>query len=140
MSNGKPTATMGSLEANKALVRRVYSEWWNANGNVGSVDEMVRSDFIGHLGGGKIRTMESLKNDIAVYQTALGGLREVVNDLIAEGDKVVVRYTLYATHTGDFYGIKPTGKKIEISGIEIFRVEDGKIVEFWHFGEPMDLS
>lgn len=136
---GEGTGRTSEAEANKAVVRRVYSEWWNANGNIASVDEMVRPDFIGHLDGGKTRTIESLKRDIAVYQASLGGLHEVVEDMIAEGDKVAVRYTLHATHTGDFYGAKPTGKTIKVSGIEIFRLEAGKIVEFWHFGEPMGL-
>ena len=128
------------LEANKALVRRVYRDWWNAHGNAASVDEMVKPDFIGHLDNGKIRTIDTLRQDIAVFQSALGGLREDVDDLIAEGDRVAVRYTLHATHTGDFYGVKATGKTIKISGIEIFRIEDGKIAEFWHFGEPIRLD
>ena len=127
-------------EANKALVLRVYSEWWNANGNAASVDEMVSPDFIGHLDQGKIRTIETLRRDIAVFQSALGGLREDVDDIIAEGDRVAVRYTLHATHTGDFYGLPATGKAIKISGIEIFRIADGKIAEFWHFGESIVLD
>lgn len=128
------------LEANKALVRRVYAEWWNADGNAASVDAMVKPDFIGHLDNGKIRTIDTLRHDIAVFQSALGDLHEEVEDMIAEGDRVAVRYTLYATHTGDFYGAKPTGKKIKVSGIEIFRIADGKIAEFWHFGEPIQLG
>ena len=128
------------VEANKALVRRVYTEWWNEHGSGASVDEMVKPDFIGHLDNGKIRTIDTLPHDIAVFQSALGGLREDVDDMIAEGDRVAVRYTLHATHTGDFYGVKATGKTIKISGIEIFRIEDGKIAEFWHFGEPIRLG
>lgn len=127
-------------EANKALIRRVYNEWWNANGNAASVDEMVKPGFIGHLDNGKIRTIDTLRHDIAVFQSALDGLREDVDDMIAEGDRVAVRYTLHATHTGDFYGVKATGKTIKVSGIEIFRIEDGKIAEFWHFGEPIQLT
>ncbi len=140
MGHGGREAASDELEANKALVRRTYAEWWNANGNVESVDEMVRPDFIGHLGGGKVRDIESLRHDIRTYQGGLGGLREVVEDLIAEGDRVVVRYSLYGTHTGDFYGAAPTGKAVKVGGIEIFRIEDGKLAEFWHFGEAIDLS
>lgn len=127
-------------ESNKALVRRVYSDWWNAAGNAASVHEMVRPDFIGHLDNGKTRTIDTLRHDIAVFQSALGGLREDVEDIIAEGDRVAVRYTLYGTHTGDFYGVRATGKTIRVSGIEIFRIEDGKIAEFWHFGEPIEVG
>ena len=127
-------------ELNKALVRRVYRDWWSATGNAASVDEMVRPDFVGHLDNGRIRTIDTLRHDIAVFQSALGGLREEVEDIIAEGDRVAVRYTLYGTHTGDFYGVQATGKTIKVSGIEIFRVEGGKIVEFWHFGEPIKVG
>lgn len=124
--------TREQLEANKALVRRTYEEWWNANGNVASVDEIVSPDFILHVGEGKTLDIETLKEEIRAFQSGLGGLHEVVEDMIAEGDKVVVRYTLYATHTGEFRGVKPTGKEVKVSGIEIFRIEAGKIIEFWH--------
>lgn len=101
---------------------------------------MVRPDFIGHLDNGKIRTIDTLRYDTAVFQSALGGLREDIEDMIAEGDRVAVRYTLYGTHTGDFYGVQATGKTIKVSGIEIFRVEDGEIAEFWHFGERIEVA
>ena len=140
MGPGGRAEQLDRLEANKALVRRTYAEWWNANGNVESVDEMVSPDFIGHLDGGKTRDIETLRHDIRMYQGGLGELHEVVEDLIAEGDKVVGRYTLYGTHTGDFYGVKPTGRKVKVSGIDIFRIEDGKIAEFWHFGDAIDLT
>ncbi len=141
MGHGERAEQLDRLEANKALVRRTYAEWWNANGNVESVDEMVSPDFIGHLGAGKIRDMEMLRREIRMYQGGLGEeLHEVVEDLIAEGDRVVGRYTLYGTHTGEFQGVKPTGRKVKVSGIEIFRIEDGKIAEFWHFGEAFDLT
>ncbi|MCV9999372.1 ester cyclase [Pararhizobium sp. YC-54] len=129
-----------TLELNRALVRRVYAEWWNENGNTGSVDEMVQPDFIGHLDNGNIRTINSLRQTIALFQSAFSGLREVVEDMIAEGDRVVVRYTMYGTHTGDFHGIKPTGIAVKVSGIEIFRIDDGKIAEFWHFGDSILLE
>ncbi len=82
-----------------------------------------------------------LRREIRMYQGGLGEeLHEVVEDLIAEEDRVVGRYTLYGTHTGEFQGVKPTGRKVKVSGIEIFRIEDGKIAEFWHFGEAFDLT
>ncbi len=140
MAHDEREAALEELEANKALVGRTYAEWWDANGNVESVDEMVRPDFIGHLDGGKVRDIESLRHDIRTYQAGLGGLYEVVEDMVAEGDRVVVRYSLYGTHTGDFYGAAPTGKAVHVSGIEIFRIEDGMLAEFWHFGEAIDLG
>ena len=140
MGHGGRAEQLDRLEANKALVRRTYAEWYKSNGNVESVDELVSPDFIGHLGGGKTRDIEILRQNIRMYQGGLGELYEVIEDLIAEGDKVVGRYTLYGVHTGDFLGVKPTGKKLKVSGIEIFRIEEGKIAEFWHFGESFDLT
>jgi predicted ester cyclase len=127
-------------ETNKALVRRIYAEWWNANGDPTSVAEMVHPGFVGHLGNGESRTFKSLQRDVIEFQRALGGLREEIEDMIAEGDRVAVRYTMYATHTGVFQGRPPTGRPIKISGIEIFRIANGKIAEFWHFGEPIRLD
>ena len=128
------------VEANKALVLRCYTEWWDANGNVASVDEMVSPNYVGYGDDGTTRDREELKRKIVEYQTNIGGLHEKVRDVIAEGDKVMVRYAMYGAHTGVLNGVKPTGKKIEYEGVEIFRVKDGKIVEFWHYGAPLKLG
>jgi len=132
---------MESIEdLNKALVRRVYTEWWDAAGNVASVDEMVREDFIGHLDDGSVRTIDTLRDTIVMFQTGFEGLHEVVEDMIAEADRVVVRYSMFGRHSGEVFGAKATGKAIVAKGIEIFRIQDGKIAEFWHFGTPINLG
>ena len=128
------------LEANKALVLRCYTEWWDANGDVGTVDEMVSPDYIGHRDDGTTRNREGLKQKMIDYQTNIGGLYEKVLDVIAEGDKVMVRYSMHGRHTGVVNGVAPTGKPIDYEGVEIFRVVKGKIVEFWHFGPPVKLG
>jgi predicted ester cyclase len=64
-------------------------------------------------------------------QTAFPGLQTTHEDIIAEGDKVVIRWTLSSTHTGPWLGISPTGRSFCVSGIDIFRIVDGKLVELW---------
>ena len=136
----KKAAKKDQMEANKALVLRCYREWWDANGNVASVDEMVSPTYIGYRDDGTTRNRDELKRKIVEYQKNISGLHEKVRDVIAEGDKVMVRYSMYGKHTGVLNGLAATGKKIEYDGVEIFRIADGKIVEFWHFGGPMKLG
>ena len=62
-----------------------------------------------------------------------------IDDLIAEDDRVVGRFTIEATHTGNFLGIPPTGKRIRISGIDIVRIRDGQIVEHWYAEDALGL-
>lgn len=71
---------------------------------------------------------------------ALSDVHFVVEDLIAEGDPVVARLTQSGTHHGIFLGIPPTGKRVRISGVEIFRNADGKIVEHWNNYDDLGLS
>jgi predicted ester cyclase len=64
---------------------------------------------------------------------------EEIDDLIAEGDKVVGRFTFRGTHTGTFLGIAPTGRKVSMTGIDVVRIRDGKITEFWYAEQLHDL-
>ena len=74
---------------------------------------------------------EALKQHIAGAEAAFPHYELIAEDLIAEGDKVVVRFTLRATHQGDFMGVSATGRQINVPGIIIYRIADGKIVEHW---------
>ncbi|MEZ4725925.1 MAG: ester cyclase [Caldilineaceae bacterium] len=77
---------------------------------------------------------EALKQHIAGAEAAFPHYEMITEDLIAEGDKVVVRFTMRATHQGDFMGIPATGRQVNVPGIIIYRIADGKIVEHWmHF-------
>jgi len=120
-----------SIEANKELVRR-YQEAHNAN-NLDALNTIVAEDLIAHnlmpglpagLEGGKL-----------VHQMAVGAFPDFhadIEDLIAEGDKVVARMTFRGTHTGAaFMGIPPSGRAFAFSAMGIFRISGGKIVEHW---------
>ena len=119
-----------SIEENKEIVRR-YQEAYNSS-NFDALDEVVAADVLTpNIISNMPRGLEGAK---LVHQKTLTGMPDyhtAIEDLIAEGDKVVARVRITGTHTGNFYGIAPTGKHIDLSGIYIVRIADGKIVEHW---------
>ena len=121
-------------EENKRISRRVVEEGFS-QGNLGVIDELVAENFINHdpaappdLPSGR----EGLKELVRYYTSAFPDARVMVEDQIAEGDKVVTRYSARGTHQGDFAGVPATGKEITVTGIGIDRIEGGKIVESWN--------
>jgi steroid delta-isomerase-like uncharacterized protein len=120
------------LEENKELVRRSNEELWE-EGNLGFLDEYVADDYVEHNTASPrpIRGPEGYEENVRMVRSAFPDLEVTTEDLIAEGDKVVTRYTLRGTHEGSMMGIEPTGEEIEIEGISIGKFEDGKIVEGW---------
>jgi steroid delta-isomerase-like uncharacterized protein len=117
-------------ENNKAVVRRLLDEVWN-KGNLSLVDELFTPNFEFHdastpdLGRGP----ESEKKRVTLYRNAFPDLRLTIEDMIAEGETVVTRWTCRGTHKGDLSGIAPTGKQITISGITVGRFANGKIAQ-----------
>ena len=72
-----------------------------------------------------------LKQFFVVLRSGFPDFQATIEDLFAEGDKVVLRFTFHGTHQGEFMGVAPTGKQVTMTGVEIFRIGDGKIVELW---------
>ena len=127
------------LEDNKALVRRQHEEVWN-KGNAAAIDEIYASDFVCHFPvGPKWKGPEGVKKVVARQRTAFPDWEETIEDIIAEGDKVVTRFTSRGTHKGRFMGVPPTGKKVEITEVAVFRIADGKIAEQWGFPDLQGL-
>ena len=119
------------MEANKELARRVYEEVLN-NRNVDLLDELVVPDYEEHDPLPGQRTgLEGLKDRVKILIDGLDP-QFTIEDVIAEGDKVVVRWTNSGTNVGDFLGIPATGRSFRTAGIDIYRVEDGKLAEHWH--------
>jgi len=120
-----------SIEDNKAHVRRYLEEAWNM-GNVGIIDELMASDYARYMSGpAQPLNREGQKQRITALRKAFPDLHLTIDDLIAEGDKVVFRITLRGTHQGAFMGIAPTGKPVTVTAIDIARFVNGKIVEHW---------
>ena len=121
-------------EQNKALVMR-YSEAWD-KGDVEALKEIFSPDYVLHISGPGLsleETIELLKQQQVMFPDRTYS----IEDTILEGDKVVLRYTFRATHTGDIEGFPATGKKVESEAIEIVRVENGKIVECWDASDDL---
>ncbi len=119
-----------AAEENKSVVRRLIGEVWN-KGDISLAENLISSTYIDHSAPGLPPGVESFKQVATMFRTAFPDLNITLEDQIAEGDKVVSRVALHATHTGDFMGIPPTGKAFNMTGIRIDRLADGKIVEHW---------
>ena len=119
------------IDQNKALARRNFEEVWN-QGKLAVIDELVARDATFHdpnVPGGKFTGPEGLKQFVEIYKKAFPDVQLTINDQVAEGDKVVSRWTGTGTHTGELMGIPPTGKRATVTGIDFDRYQDGKIVE-----------
>jgi steroid delta-isomerase-like uncharacterized protein len=119
------------LEESKMLARRYMTEVWD-KGNLEAVDELVAPTFIDHNPPpGLPSDRDGLKQSVTLFRTAFPDLKSTIEDLVAEGDKVVGRIVARGTHRGEFQGIQPTGKPVTIEGIFIGRVAGGKLMESW---------
>ena len=120
-----------SVEDNKAVICRLYDEVF-AKWNLGVVEDLVGPEFVGHeMPPGTPPGPVGFKQFYGWLRSAFPDLRYVVDDVIAERDKVVVRWTWHCTHKGDFMGVPPTGKQATVSGMAIYRLAGGKCVERW---------
>jgi steroid delta-isomerase-like uncharacterized protein len=119
-------------ELNKKVVRRLFEEVWN-KGNLPLADELFTPNYAHHdsstLDVG--RGPESEKKRATLYRTAFPDIRFSIEDIIAEGETVMVRWSCRGTHRGDLSGVAPTGKQFNISGVSIARFANGKMAEGW---------
>lgn len=125
-------------EENKDVVRRYYDAVLN-RGDVDALDELAVPHYVEHdplPGQGTGR--DGLKNRVTMLRSAFGQ-HFALEDIIAEGDKVVVHWTGSGKHGGEFMGIPPTGKSFTIAGIDIHRVQGGKMAEHWHVVDQLSL-
>ncbi len=126
-------------ENNKALIRRFYQEI--DEGNLDAMDELVAENYLDHsappfpgIGPGR----EGLKQSFRMFWDATPG-RHVIEDQVAEGDKVVTRLTAYGIHQRDLAGIPATGRQVTMTGTVIHRIENGKIAEKWSDKDTLGL-
>ena len=129
-----------STEQNKALVRQMVEEVFN-RGNMSRADEFLAPDFVEHeeLPPGIPRDREGVKQLTVVFRSAFPDFKATIDDIVAEGDKVVVRQTWRGTQKGEFMGVPPTGKSVSFGVIDIVRVAGGKFVEHWGQLDNMGL-
>ncbi len=125
-----------STEENKVIIRRGVEEGWN-KGNLAIFDELVANNVVHH--GNNTHGLEAFKQTISTDMTAYPDLHLTIEDMIAEGDKVVVRYTFRGTQEGETQDIPPTDNHVTVTGIFICRCKGGKIVEEWENWDDLGL-
>jgi steroid delta-isomerase-like uncharacterized protein len=122
-----------STEENKALARRELEEIFAAEGNVDAAEEIYAPSYISHQPAGDedLRGVEAIKQFAAGMRKAFPDLEIIIEDQIAEGDKVLTRFRTRGTHQGELWGIPPTGREVEITNMSMSRIEGGKMAEEW---------
>ena len=133
---------MSTVEENKKVVRGCIEESSNIQGDIEKIpaiiDKYFSPEFIHHTVYGDFN-IDTMVPNWSMGHTAFPDIKIKIQDIIAEGDKVVVRTTTTETHKGYFANIPPTGKKISISATVIFRVDNGKIQEEWTMSDTLVL-
>jgi len=120
-----------STEQNKSIVRRWVEEGWNKR-NTALIDQLFTPNFYQHETGPEtVKSSETLKPFVAGYLSAFPDLQFTIEDLIAEGDRVVWRFKATGTNTGPFMGGPTTGKAIAVTGTITFRLENSRMAEAW---------
>ena len=126
-------------EENKAIARRIFEEIWN-QGKLDVADEIYADNYVTHGHAVELPSGPAgFKKLVSIFRTAFPDIQFTVEDLIAEGDKVVTRWKNHGTHKGDLMGVPATGKEVSITGISIVQVVSGKIVEGWNNWDRMGM-
>jgi len=126
---GKDKKSKSIEKANKKFINAYTADFWNKH-NIDAFDKYFTADFVVHFANGD-QTYEQYKDLCQAYFTSFPNLHITTHDLIAEEDKVLKIWTANSTNKADFMGIPATGKPVKVKGIEMFRIEDGKIAELW---------
>ncbi len=115
----------------KEIAGRVLEEPWA--GNLGTIDELIAPEFVGHNPPARepILGPDGFREFVERYRSAYPDVRVMVDAQLAEGDRVVTRWTAQGTHRGELMGIGPTGREVTVHGITISRISGGKVVESW---------
>ncbi len=129
-----------STDENKAIMQRYFAEAWS-QGDLAVLDEIVSPTYINHNPAvpGLPPGPEGLKPIVAAFRQAFPDLQYTVEQLIAEGDLVVTRWTLRGTHLGEFMGIPATAKSINVTGMQVERIINQKITEHWRQSDDLGL-
>lgn len=127
---GCATPSRDATAHNRGLIQRYFAEWAN-QGSVGAADELIAADVTLRHPQVTLQGREAYKQSMAGFRRAFPDLHFLIEDQVSQQDKVLVRWTLSGTQSGEFQGHPPTGRRISIAGMSLFRIEQGKIREIW---------
>lgn len=125
-----------SVEENKAILRNKHLEMFN-EGNLSIADEIISPDYVYQSPAGELKGPEGMKQLVQAFRVAFPDGAFTIDDMVGEGDQVAVRYTLTGTLKGEYYGIPPTGKQVNITAGFFYKFENGKEVEVVSFMDSL---
>ena len=117
-------------EQNKTLARRWFEDLFS-RGDLDAANEILSAEFVDHLPREEERGIEELKHYVSIYRTAFPDIQDTVEEIVAEVDKVVVRWRSHGTHQGEFMRVPPTGRHVTFTRMRLFRMAENKIAETW---------
>ena len=128
-----------SAEESKAIMRRFWGVW--EQGDIDRLDGLLAAEYVNHtLAAPDLPPgPEGVKEVVSMFRSGMPDLRVVIQDMIAEGDRVATRYSLEGTHGGDLFGVAPTGRHLSIKSMTVERLSGGKIVEHWRVTDELDM-
>ncbi len=133
----------GSSDANKIrnieVIELQHLEIWS-KGNMDLIETIYSEDFIGHFPAETVRGHAGIRSSVEAHRTSFPDWTEVVDDVIADGDRVVTRFTSRGTNLGEFLGKPATGNSVEVSEVVVHRLVDGKIVEVWVYPDILSMQ
>jgi predicted ester cyclase len=121
---------------NKDLIRAFHRRLW-AEGDLGVLDEMVDPDAVVHWGDSESRAISAIREDVERYVTAFSDVRTSIDELVGDADKVVVRWQTVGVHTGPYGKVLPTGRRVTMTGVDVYRLQGGRIVEAWSMWDAL---
>ena len=134
----KDASTQAGIDSMKANMQAVYEIM--GSGNLDELDKYIAADFVEHqLAPGYPEGLEGMKKFMTDLRVAYPDMKMTVEDIVAEGDQMAIRFRMTGTNTGDFMGMKATGKSVNVEGVDWIRVKDGKGVEHWGYMEEMKM-
>jgi steroid delta-isomerase-like uncharacterized protein len=129
-------------EENKALAHRFHMDIFQ-QGNLAAVDQLISPDFVWHAPATPpewVQGPEGVGRAATELRTAYPDLNFTHEDTLAEGDRVMIRWTMRGTHNGPLMSIPATGKPVMVAGIDVFRIAGGKIVELWQYWDQLGMQ
>ena len=128
-----------SAEESKAIMHRFWEVW--EQGDIDRLDELLAPDYVNHtLAAPDLPSgPEGVKEVVSMFRSGMPDLRVVIEDMIAEGDRVATRYALEGTHGGQLFGIAPTGRHLSIKSMTVERVSEGKVRDHWRVSDNLEM-
>ena len=128
-----------SLTDNKDIIRRYYNDMWN-RWDMAVADEIIAEDitFRGSLAV-TVQARDGFKQYVDLVRSAFPDFHNAIDDLIAEGDRVVARLTYSGTHQGELFGVAPTGRQVTYAGVAIFHIANGQVIDGWVMGDTLGV-